>query len=114
SSDAIALMGSKTAARTAAVRAGVPVVPGSDHLFDRDAPDAEIAAEASRLGFPLLVKAVSGGGGKGMRTVEDPSDLTAAVHAARSEADTAFGDASVYLERRILNPRHIEVQLLAD
>src|SRR5213080_3250997 len=69
---------------------------------------------AESLGYPLLVKAVAGGGGKGMRTVTDPADLLPAVRAARSEASTAFGDAAVYLERRLIRPRHIEVQLLGD
>src|SRR3954464_8472583 len=111
---AIETMGSKTAARTAAKRAGVPVVPGTEDPLSPDVPDADIAAAASRIGFPLLVKAVAGGGGKGMRTVGDPADLANAVRAARSEAGAAFGDAAVYLERRLTRPRHIEVQLLGD
>jgi len=111
---AIALMGSKTAARDAARRAGVPVVPGSDAPLAATASDDETAAAAARIGFPLLVKAVAGGGGKGMRTVVDPGDLLHAVRAARSEAASAFGDAAVYLEKRITRPRHIEVQLLGD
>jgi acetyl/propionyl-CoA carboxylase alpha subunit len=111
---AIETMGSKTAARTAAKRAGVPVVPGTEDPLSPDVPDADIAAAASRIGFPLLVKAVAGGGGKGMRTVGEPSDLANAVRAARSEAGAAFGDAAVYLERRLTRPRHIEVQLLGD
>ena len=73
-----------------------------------------IAAVAATIGYPLLVKAVAGGGGKGMRTVTDPADLSGAVRAARSEAGAAFGDAAVYLERRLTRPRHIEVQLLGD
>ena len=112
--EAVALMGSKTAAREAAVRAGVPVVPGTPNPLADDVPDAEIARVAADIGFPLLVKAVAGGGGKGMRTVERPEDLASAVRAARSEAGAAFGDAAVYLERRITHPRHIEVQLLGD
>ena len=111
---AIETMGSKTAARTAAKRAGVPVVPGTEDPLAPDVPDADSAAAAARIGFPLLVKAVAGGGGKGMRTVGDPSDLGNAVRAARSEASAAFGDAAVYLERRLTRPRHIEVQLLGD
>ena len=107
-------MGSKTAARDAAVRAGVPVVPGTKAPFEADVADATIAAEAKRIGFPLLVKAVAGGGGKGMRTVTAEADLPSAIRAARSEALSAFGDASIYLERRIVGPRHIEIQLLAD
>jgi acetyl-CoA carboxylase biotin carboxylase subunit len=112
--EAIETMGSKTAARTAARRAGVPVVPGAETALSADVSDQEIAAIATSIGYPLLVKAVAGGGGKGMRAVADPSDLAAAVRAARSEAGTAFGDASVYLERRLTRPRHIEVQLLGD
>jgi acetyl-CoA carboxylase biotin carboxylase subunit len=111
---AIALMGSKTAARQAAIAAGVPVVPGTEAAFEDAASDAEITAEAQRIGYPLVVKAVAGGGGKGMRTVATPADLLAAVRTARSEAGSAFGDTAVYLERRLLHPRHIEIQLLAD
>jgi acetyl-CoA carboxylase biotin carboxylase subunit len=111
---AMAVMGSKTAARAAAVRAGVPVVPGTETPFEADVPDAVIASEAKRIGFPLLVKAVAGGGGKGMRTVASENDLGSAIRAARSEARSAFGDASIYLERRIVGPRHIEIQLMAD
>src|SRR4051812_42707562 len=111
---AIETMGSKTTARTAAIRAGVPVVPGTEDPIALAVPDAEIAAIAQSIGYPLLVKAVAGGGGKGMRTVTDASELSSAVRAARSEANAAFGDAAVYLERRLLRPRHIEVQLLGD
>jgi acetyl-CoA carboxylase biotin carboxylase subunit len=112
--EVIALMGSKTAARESAVAAGVPVVPGTDHPFGVDTPESTIAAEAARIGYPVLIKAVAGGGGKGMRTVLAPQDLASAVRAARSEAGTAFGDTGVYLERRLARPRHIEVQLLGD
>ena len=112
--EVVALMGSKTAAREAAVRAGVPVVPGTATPLGADVPDAEIASIAAGIGYPLLVKAVAGGGGKGMRTVERAADLASAVRAARSEAGAAFGDAAVYLERRVTRPRHIEVQLLGD
>jgi acetyl-CoA carboxylase, biotin carboxylase subunit len=112
--EAIALMGSKTAARGAAIRAGVPVVPGTERPFDVRAADEDIAAAAEAIGFPLLVKAVAGGGGKGMRVVDSAADLMAAVRTARSEAGAAFGDTSVYLERRLSHPRHIEIQLLAD
>src|SRR5206468_1787725 len=113
SEKAIEIMGSKTSARAAAMRAGVPVVPGTDPI-PPDAADTDIAALARSIGFPLLVKAVAGGGGKGMRTVVDPAELANATRAARSEAGTAFGDAAVYLERRLSRARHIEVQLLAD
>ena len=79
-----------------------------------DAPDDLIAAEAQRIGYPLVVKAVAGGGGKGMRTVASPAELPAAIRTARSEAGSAFGDSAVYLERRLMTPRHIEIQLLGD
>jgi acetyl-CoA carboxylase biotin carboxylase subunit len=114
SPETIALMGSKTAARAAARTAGVPVVPGSDRPLPADAAESEVASAAADVGYPLLVKAVAGGGGKGMRTVTEAADLAAAVGAAQSEARTAFGDAAVYFERRLLKPRHIEVQLLGD
>jgi acetyl-CoA carboxylase, biotin carboxylase subunit len=111
---AIALMGSKTAARAAAAAAGVPVVPGTHTPLPADLPDAEIERLAASIGYPLLVKAVAGGGGKGMRAVADAAALPDAIRAARSEAGTAFGDAAVYLERRLTRPRHVEVQLLGD
>ena len=114
SPEAIALMGSKTAARAMAIRAGVPVVPGTEQPFDAAASDEEIIAAAAGIGYPLVVKAVAGGGGKGMRVVEQPPDLLAAIRTARSEAGAAFGDTSVYLERRLMRPRHIEIQLLGD
>jgi acetyl-CoA carboxylase biotin carboxylase subunit len=114
SPEAIALMGNKTAAREVAIRAGVPVVPGTEKPFAADATEAEIVAAAEAIGYPLLVKAVAGGGGKGMRTVEKPADLLAAIQTARSEAGSAFGDSAVYLERKIVKPRHIEIQLLGD
>ena len=111
--EVIALMGSKTAARHAAERAGVPVVPGTQPL-PTDASGEDLLARADRVGYPLLVKAVAGGGGKGMRSVEGPAELRPAVRAARSEAQSSFGDPAVYLERRLVRPRHIEVQLLGD
>ncbi len=114
SAEAIARMGSKTAARKAAVAAGVPIVPGAVEPYPVDAPEAAIAAEAGRIGYPLVVKAVAGGGGKGMRTVTEPEALSSAIRAARSEAKSAFGDAAIYLERRLVTPRHVEIQLLAD
>ena len=112
--EAIRLMGSKTAARDAAIAAGVPVVPGTEKPFAADAPDALILSEGDRLGFPLLVKAVAGGGGKGMRSVASRDELLAAVRTAGSEAASAFGDAAVFLERLVVRPRHIEVQLMGD
>lgn len=112
--DAIALMGSKTAARRAAIASGVPVVPGTEDAIGADVDETQIARIADGIGYPVMVKAVVGGGGKGMRLVERAGDLSSAIRAARSEAASAFGDAAIYLERRLLRPRHIEVQLLAD
>jgi acetyl-CoA carboxylase biotin carboxylase subunit len=112
--EAIRLMGSKTGAREVATRAGVPVVPGTDAPLGAAAADEEIAAQGARIGYPLMVKAVAGGGGKGMRVVAAPDALLNAVRTARSEAGSAFGDTAVYFERRIKTPRHVEIQLLAD
>jgi len=112
--EAITLMGSKTGARQVALAAGVPVVPGTEEPLGEGVPDADVLAIAERIGYPLMLKAVAGGGGKGMRMVSGPGDLPGALRAARSEAGSAFGDSAVYLERRILAPRHIEVQLLGD
>ncbi|MEO7272850.1 MAG: acetyl-CoA carboxylase biotin carboxylase subunit [Vicinamibacterales bacterium] len=112
--EVIAMMGSKTAARNAAIRAGVAVVPGTEQPLDVRTPDETIAAIADTIGYPVVVKAVAGGGGKGMRVVERAEDLPAAIRTARSEAGAAFGDSSIYLERRILHPRHVEIQLLGD
>jgi acetyl-CoA carboxylase, biotin carboxylase subunit len=114
SPEAIALMGSKTAARDAAIAAGVPVVPGTNAPLDERVSDDEIARMADAVGYPLMVKAVAGGGGKGMRTVADRASLSAAIRSARSEAGASFGDTAIYLERRLVRPRHIEIQLLGD
>lgn len=114
SPEAIALMGSKTAAREVAKRSGAPLVPGTDGPLAEASSDAEVLVAGEAIGYPLLVKAVAGGGGKGMRTVNEPAGLLNAVRAARSEANSAFGDSAVYFERQIVRPRHIEVQLLAD
>ena len=114
SPEAIELMGSKTAARQAAIAAGVPVVPGTETPLDANVSDAEVLRIAEGIGYPLMLKAVAGGGGKGMRMVSTPAELPGALRAARSEAGSAFGDSAVYLERRIMHPRHIEVQLLGD
>jgi acetyl-CoA carboxylase biotin carboxylase subunit len=114
SPQAIALMGSKTAARQAAIAAGVPVVPGTERPLDERVTDDEVRRIADQVGYPIMLKAVAGGGGKGMRVVASGDEIASALRAARSEASSAFGDASVYLERRIADPRHIEVQLLGD
>jgi acetyl-CoA carboxylase biotin carboxylase subunit len=107
-------MGSKTGARAVATRAGVPVVPGTDTPFSGNASDADLRAAAAPVGYPLLVKAVAGGGGKGMRIVGTPRDLSGAVRMARSEALSSFGDERVYFERLLDKARHIEVQILGD
>ena len=112
--EAIALMGSKTAARQAAIAAGVAVVPGTEAPLTPEVDEAEIARIADGIGYPVMVKAVAGGGGKGMRVVGGRNDLSNAVRAARSEARAAFGDSAIYLERRLVRPRHIEVQVLGD
>jgi acetyl-CoA carboxylase, biotin carboxylase subunit len=114
SADAMARMGSKTGARRAAIDAGVPVVPGTVEPLGLSVTDPEIAALAGSIGYPLFVKAVAGGGGKGMRLVTAAGDLPSAIRAARSEAGSSFGDPHIYLERQIELPRHIEIQLLAD
>ncbi|MBI3970689.1 MAG: ATP-grasp domain-containing protein [Chloroflexi bacterium] len=111
SPEAMALMGDKVEARRAAVAAGVPVVPGTTEPV-RD--DASAAAAATDIGYPLLIKAAAGGGGKGMRAVRTPEDLRPALAQARSEAVASFGDGSVYLEKLIVRPRHIEVQLFGN
>jgi acetyl/propionyl-CoA carboxylase alpha subunit len=114
--DAIEALGDKLHARRLASRVGVPSVPGTLEPALVDHPDqvAEIIATASRIGFPLLVKAAAGGGGRGMRRVTRAEDLAAALVSGSREAASAFGDGSVYLEREIIPARHIEVQLLAD
>ena len=108
---AIQAMGDKTQARRRMQAAGVPVVPGLIRAL-HDAADAE--REAKVLGFPVLVKASAGGGGKGMRVVRTAEEMRGAYQAAQSEARKAFGDGSLYLERYVERPRHIEVQILAD
>jgi acetyl-CoA carboxylase, biotin carboxylase subunit len=108
---AIEQMGSKTAARRVAIAAGAPVVPGTEQGI-RDFNEARAAA--AQIGYPVLLKAAAGGGGKGMRRVNAEAELEAAMRAASSEAERAFGSAEVYLEKLIDRPRHIEVQVLGD
>ncbi len=111
SPQAMEKLGDKNTARSMAIESGVPVVPGSDGLIESDAA----AIDASRkIGFPVLIKATAGGGGKGMRVAEDESSLLTALTQARTEAEAAFGNGGVYLERFIGRPRHIEVQVIAD
>ena len=108
---AIRTMGDKIAAKTAVSAFGVPVVPG---IAEPVLADAQLIAAAGDIGYPVLVKPSAGGGGKGMRRVDDPADLPAALATARREAGSAFGDDTLFLERFVLAPRHIEVQVLAD
>lgn len=108
---AIETMGSKLAAKETVKPFGVPLVPGTDHpILNAD----EAAAVAEKIGFPLLIKASAGGGGKGMRVVEKMTDLSNAFERAVSEAVNSFGDGSVFIERFVTSPRHIEIQILAD
>ncbi len=111
SADAIRKMGLKDAAKKLMVEAGVPVVPGY-HGENQD--PAFLAEEAVKMGYPVLIKAVAGGGGKGMRRVDDPADFADALASAQGEAQTAFGNADVLIEKYILSPRHIEVQVFGD
>lgn len=108
---AIRAMGDKTEARRRMQKAGVPIVPGITTPL-RDA--AEAGREAARIGFPVMLKAVAGGGGKGMRLLRAADEVPHAFDAARSEAQKAFGDGGIYLEKLIERPRHIEIQILAD
>ena len=103
--------GNKVSARTVATEAGLPVVPGSKRSLDSL---ATAQSEAEAIGYPLTLKAVSGGGGKGIRMLAGPDDLAIAYERARSEALTSFGRADLYLEKQIIKPRHIEVQILGD
>ena len=108
---AIRAMGDKAAARRLAIELGVPVVPG---IEDPDRPDAALALAAKRIGYPVLVKPAAGGGGKGMRVVREPGRIADALASARREAQSAFGDDRLILEKLIEGPRHVEVQVLFD
>ena len=107
----IQLMGDKIAAKENMRALGIPVVPGSDGLVDEPAEAARVAAE---IGYPVLIKATAGGGGRGMKVVHSRDELAEALAAARSEARVAFGDDRVYMEKYLSLPRHIEIQVLAD
>jgi acetyl-CoA carboxylase biotin carboxylase subunit len=111
SPEAIAAMGSKVESRKRMIAAGVPVVPGAQEAL-ADLAAAERAA--AEIGYPVMLKAAAGGGGKGMREVAAPAELAAAYRAARSEAAASFGDDAVYLEKLIINPRHVEIQVMGD
>jgi acetyl/propionyl-CoA carboxylase alpha subunit len=110
-SGVLAQMGSKIAARRIMDIAGVPIVPGDTPA---DQSDQGIQKTVERIGLPAFVKASAGGGGKGMRRIDEPSDMPAAIQAARREADAAFGDGTLYVERLIERPHHVEVQIFAD
>jgi acetyl-CoA carboxylase biotin carboxylase subunit len=104
-------MGSKTRARQAMEKAGIPFVPGTSRGVESFDEAEQVAA---RIGYPVMLKAAAGGGGKGMRLVHAPEQLKSALESARSEAERSFGDSEVYVEKAIVNPRHIEMQVLAD
>jgi acetyl-CoA carboxylase biotin carboxylase subunit len=108
---AMEMMGSKTRARREMEKAGVPFVPGTSRGLESAAEGEQIA---ERVGYPVMLKAAAGGGGKGMRLVHNREELRSALEAAQSEAQRSFGDSEVYVEKAIVNPRHIEVQVLAD
>lgn len=108
----IRLMGDKVSAIAAMKKAGVPTVPGSDGPLNDD--DARTLRIAQEIGYPVIIKAASGGGGRGMRVVHSEGSLINSMHVTRNEAESAFGDGTVYLEKYLQNPRHVEVQVLAD
>lgn len=109
--DSIDLMGNKAAAKRRMIEANVPCVPGYE---DKDQADQTLISAANDIGFPLMVKAAAGGGGRGMRLVHDVKDLPNAISSARSEAENAFGSGELILEKAIIRPRHVEVQVFAD
>jgi acetyl-CoA carboxylase biotin carboxylase subunit len=109
--EAMEAMGSKTSARKVAIEANVPVVPGTTEPLNSLEEAKELA---DKFGYPIMLKASAGGGGKGMRLVETENDLRSALETAQSESASAFGDSSVYLEKAIVRPRHIEIQVFAD
>lgn len=107
----IRIMGDKIEAKKTAKRLGIPVVPGSDGAVTEDSEAARIANE---IGYPVIIKASAGGGGRGMKVARTPDELSIALNTARSEAGAAFGDDAVYIEKYLENPRHIEVQVMGD
>jgi len=109
--DHIRLMGDKIAAKRTVRKLGIPTVPGSDGPLERG---DDVATLARKIGYPVLIKASAGGGGRGMKVARTPEELDTALAAARSESKSAFGDDTVYLEKYLGNPRHIEVQIMAD
>ncbi|HEY0137362.1 MAG TPA: acetyl-CoA carboxylase biotin carboxylase subunit, partial [Nannocystis sp.] len=111
---AIDAMGNKAAAKRAMIAAGVPCIPGFQDSSDEAQQDDHLHAEALKVGFPLLIKAAAGGGGRGMRKVTAESELTAAIRSARSEAASAFGSGELIVERAIVDGRHVEIQVFGD
>ncbi|MEM6884453.1 MAG: acetyl-CoA carboxylase biotin carboxylase subunit [Verrucomicrobiota bacterium] len=111
SPEAISMMGNKNVARETARKAGVPVTPGSDGLVETEEAAMDIA---NQFGYPVMIKAVAGGGGKGMRPAHNDVSLVQGFHAARMEAEKAFGNGDVYIEKLIVDPHHIEIQIMAD
>lgn len=111
--ETIRMMGDKVSAIAAMKKAGVPTVPGSDGPLPEDDDDA-ILATAKRIGYPIIIKAAAGGGGRGMRVVHSAGSLLSSVNVTRNEANAAFGDGTLYMEKFLENPRHVEVQVLAD
>jgi acetyl-CoA carboxylase biotin carboxylase subunit len=109
---AIAAMGDKGVARATVIKAGVPVVPGTEDVGNMT--DEQLLAQAEKIGFPLLIKATAGGGGKGMREVKNIKEMPNLIQSARREAESAFGNGNVYLEKLVEGARHIEIQILAD
>lgn len=109
--EAMNLLGDKVRARELARQVGVPVVPGSDGVIENP---SDAMSLANKIGYPVIVKAVAGGGGRGMRVVHNDMNLRSALSSAQAEAKAAFGNASVYLEKLIVEPRHVEVQVMAD
>jgi acetyl-CoA carboxylase biotin carboxylase subunit len=109
--EAMQLLGDKVSARKLAHQARVPVVPGSDGVIENDSKALDLA---NQMGYPVIIKAAAGGGGRGMRIVHNDISLRSAFNAARAEAEVAFGNGSVYLEKYIVEPRHVEVQVVAD
>ncbi|NQV46856.1 MAG: acetyl-CoA carboxylase biotin carboxylase subunit [Rhodospirillaceae bacterium] len=107
----ISLMGDKIAAKQAVMDAGIPVVPGSDGAVENDAKALKVAAD---IGYPVLIKATAGGGGRGMKLAHSADELPDAISMASNEAQSAFGNGQVYMEKYLSNPRHIEIQILAD
>ncbi|NCX50632.1 MAG: acetyl-CoA carboxylase biotin carboxylase subunit, partial [Burkholderiaceae bacterium] len=111
--ESIRLMGDKVSAKNAMIKAGVPCVPGSAGALPTDNPK-EILATAKRVGYPVIIKAAGGGGGRGMRVVHTEAALISAVNMTREEAGRAFGNPEVYMEKFLERPRHVEIQVLAD